>query len=104
MATKFKFPDPKACSVNKPAVFCNAERVLNLFNQEHEKPAQRISKRVREWFFEEAHGAGWNGVHFVPEVQSQHGAGCMLWVAQDRKNIKVTKTVLVLVNEEDGAD
>jgi hypothetical protein len=99
---KFKFPDSKDASANKPAVFCTAERVLNLYNQDNDKPAQRISKKVRGWFFEAAHDAGWTGVHFIPEVQSKHGAGCMLWVAQDRANIKITKAVLVLVsgNEE----
>jgi hypothetical protein len=101
MANKFKFPDAKSRSANKPAVFCTAERVLNLYNQENDEEAQRISKKVREWFFEEAHTKGWNGVHFIPEVQSQHGAGCMLWVAQDRTNIKVTKAVLVLASGSD---
>lgn len=98
---KFKFPDSKECSPNNPAVFCTAERVLNLYNQYHEKEAQRISKRVREWIFEQSHKQGWSGAHFIPEVQSKHGAGCMLWVVQDRTNIKVTKAVLVLVSGEE---
>jgi hypothetical protein len=95
---RFKFPDATSRSINKPAVFCKADRVLNLYNQENEKPAQRISRRVREWFFEEARKRAREGVHFIPEVQSQHGAGCMLWVAQDRANIKITKAMLVLVS------
>ena len=95
----FKFPKSKDRSPNQPAVFCTAERVLDLYNQRHEKPAQRISKKVREWFFEEAHKEGWSGVRFVPEVQSKHGAGCMLWVAQDRANVQIDEAVLVLVNE-----
>ena len=99
MATKFKFPDPNGCSANKPAVFCTAERVINLFNQAHPGvDAKKISKKVRAYMFEEAHKQGWTGVHFIPEVQSNHGAGCMLWVEQQRVNIKVTKAVLVLVN------
>ena len=96
--SKFKFPNSKARSPEKPAVFCTADRVLSLYNQDNNKPAKRISKKVREWFFNKAHLRGWSGVHFVPEVQSQHGAGCMLWVIQDRKNIKITKAVLVLVS------
>lgn len=95
---KFKFPDSNDASSNKPAVFCTAERVINLYNQEHDAPAHRISKKVRAWFFAAAQGKGWTGVHFIPEVQSMHGAGCMLWVAQDRTNITITKTVLVLVS------
>ena len=94
----FKFPKAKDRSQNEPAVFCTAERVLNLYNQAHKKEALRISKKVREWFFDEAHQEGWNGVHFVPEVQSKHGAGCMLWVEQNRANVKIDKAVLVLVN------
>lgn len=94
----FKFPKAKDRSPNEPAVFCTAERVLNLFNQAHQKPAQKISKKVREWMFDEAHQEGWSGVHFVPEVQSKHGAGCMLWVEQNRANVKINKAVLVLVN------
>ena len=102
MATKFKFPDPKSCSANKPAVFCNAERVINLYNQAHPlKPAQRISKKVRQYMFDTAHAVGWAGVHFIPEVQSQHGAGCMLWVLQAHVSTKVTKGVLVLVSNVD---
>ncbi|WP_431265807.1 hypothetical protein ACQ859_11000 [Roseateles chitinivorans] len=98
MASKFKFPDSKARSPNKPAVFCTAERVLKIYNQEHEKPAVKISKKVREWFFKTAHEKGWSGIHFIPEVQSQHGAGCMLWVEQDQSNIQVTAAVLVLAS------
>jgi len=93
---KFKFPDSKARSANKPAVLCPADRVLKLYNQAHALPAQRIAKKVRDWFFSEAHAKGWNGVHFIPEVQSQHGAGCLLWIEQIRVNIKITKTMLVL--------
>ena len=43
----FKFPKSKDRSPNQPAVFCTAQRVLDLYNQRHEKPAQRISKKVR---------------------------------------------------------
>ena len=38
-------------------------------------------------------------MHFVPEVQSKNGAGCMLWVAQDRANVQINEAVLVLVND-----
>ncbi len=101
---RFKFPDSKARSANDPATFCTAERVLNLYNQDNDKPAKRISKKVREWFFAMAHEKGWSGVHFIPEVQSQHGAGCMLWVEQDRTMIKITKAVLVLVSGSNGEE
>ena len=94
----FKFPKSKDRSPNEPAVFCTAERVLDLFNQEHEKRALRISKKVRNWMFDEAHKEGWSGVHFIPEVQSKHGAGCMLWVEQNRADVKINKAVLILVN------
>ena len=98
----YKFPKSKDRSPNEPAVFCTAERVLNLYNQANEQPAKKISKKVREWTFDQAHNEGWSGVHFVPEVQSKHGAGCMLWVEQDRANVQIDKAVLVLVNGTEG--
>ena len=101
VARRYKFPDPKARSAEKPAVFCIADRVLHLFNQDNDLHAQRISKKVRKWFFDKAHDQGWNGVQFIPEVQSLHGAGCMLWVEQNRAHIKITKTMLVLISSED---
>ena len=94
----YKFPRSKDRSPNQPAVFCTAERVLNLYNQENQKSAKRISKKVRVWIFTRAHTEGWSGVHFVPEAQSRHGAGCMLWVQQDRANVQIDAAVLVLVN------
>ena len=80
MATrKSKFPKSNERSPAKPAAICPAERVLKLFNDEHpQKPAVRISKTVRTWFEGKAHADGWDVVGFVPEVQSNHGAGAML--------------------------
>ena len=59
---RFKFPDSKSRPANSPAVLCPADRVLHLYNQDHETPAKKISKKVREWFFAEAHSKGWNEI------------------------------------------
>lgn len=80
MARPFKFPDPNDYPLKSPAVLCPADRVINLYNQANGLQAQRISQSVREWFYSSAHHAGWGGAHFLPEVQSNHGAGCILWV------------------------
>lgn len=76
MATKF--PKSAERSPAKPAAICPAERVLKLYNEANNAEAVRISKKVREWFEVEAHEDGWDVVGFVPEVQSQHGAGAVL--------------------------
>lgn len=95
---KFKFPTPASCKNNEGAVLCTAERILDLYNQETGKDAKRISKSVKKWFADEAPTHGWAGGHFLPEVQSGHGAGCVLFIPpkQVNINIKVTKTTLVL--------
>lgn len=96
MARNFKFPDPNDYPLKTPAVLCPADRVINIYNQETGEDAKRISKKVREWFFREAHANGWSGGHFLPEVQSQHGAGCILWIAAGKPKIPGTETMLVL--------
>lgn len=75
---KFKFPDPSDYPSKSPVVLCPADRVLALYNQDNEATAKRISKKVREWVTTIALENKWKGVHFLPEVQSNHGAGCLL--------------------------
>jgi hypothetical protein len=101
MGRKFKFPDPQSTRLKDRAVLCTAERILSIYNQSTGKNAQRISKRVKAWFAAETPKAGWAGVHFLPEVQSGHGAGCVLFIAPTQLDvtIKVTKTTLVLMAE-----
>jgi hypothetical protein len=97
----FKFPTPESCKLKDQAVLCTAERILALYNQATGKNAQRISKNVKQWFASQAPLHGWAGCHFLPEVQSGHGAGCVLFVPpqQVNVNIKVTETTLVLQAE-----
>ncbi len=102
----FKFPSPDDYKPAQPAVFCPAERVLNLYNQDSGEIGERIAKKVRIWFRARAHEAGWAGIHFLPEVQSNHGAGCVLWRPPQQINLQVvvTKQTLVLVDESDVND
>jgi len=101
MSAKFKFPTPKNCTLATPAVLCPAERVIGLYNQNSGKPAARIGKNVRRWFFVEAEKKGWAGVHFLPDVQSNHGAGCILWRAPEKIDVvvNITSKTLVLLAE-----
>ena len=98
---KIKFPTPRSCKLKDRAVLCTAERILTLYNQATGKDAKRISKNVKKWFASEALLQGWAGGHFLPEVQSGHGAGCVLFVPpqQINVNVKVTQTTLVLLAE-----
>ncbi len=97
----FKFPTPKSCKIKDRAVLCTAERILALYNQATGKSAQRITKNVKMWFAEEAPKHGWAGGHFLPEVQSGHGAGCVLFTPPQQVNvsIKIKNTTLVLEAE-----
>jgi hypothetical protein len=94
---RLKFPDPKDCKAKEPAVLCPAERVIGLYNQNSGSTAKRISKTVRAWFVTQALEAGWSGVHFLPEVQSENGAGCVLWPPPQQVNVTVTVTLQTLV-------
>lgn len=77
---KLKFPNPKKCRRQDIAVLCPAKRVIGLYNQDSGSTAKRIAKKVRAWFTAEAIKKGWAGVHFLPEIQSAYGAGCVLWL------------------------
>jgi hypothetical protein len=88
MAKDFKFPDPADYPPKSPVVICPAERVLNLYNQAHAgEEAKRTSKVVRAWFSENAHQQGWDGVHFLPEVQTNHSAGAVLLSPHGQKQM-----------------
>ncbi|PKN67155.1 MAG: hypothetical protein CVU57_04180 [Deltaproteobacteria bacterium HGW-Deltaproteobacteria-15] len=100
---KYKFPDPKTCKLKDRAVLCTAERILAIYNQSTGKDAKRISKSVKAWFATEAKKAGWAGGHFLPEIQSGHGAGCVLFISphQVDVSVNVTNATLVLVAEDE---
>ena len=106
MGRNLKFPNPNDRKLAKPAILCPAERVLNLYKQDSGDPAQRISKKVRDWFRNEAHKSGWGGVQFLDEVESNHGAGCVLWLSQQQVSLQVTSTTnqFVLYDETDADD
>jgi hypothetical protein len=85
----FKFPTPRSCKLKDRAVLCTADRIRALYNQETGKDAKRISKNVKKWFAAKAPSHGWAGAHFLPEVQSGHGAGCVLFVPPQQVNVNV---------------
>lgn len=105
MARAHKFPDPKDYPAKFPAVLCPSERVLDLYKQDSGDTAKRIAKKVKTWFTAEAHKLGWAGVRFLPEVQTHHSAGAILWQPPSMVNVQITVTqqTLVLAEAEDDA-
>ncbi|OQB79346.1 MAG: hypothetical protein BWX88_04881 [Planctomycetes bacterium ADurb.Bin126] len=106
VGAKLKFPKPKDYAAKNSTIMCPAERVLGLYNQDSGDSAQRIAKKVRAWFAGEAAKRGWAGVHFLKQVPSTHGAGCVLWQPPTQINISitVTKEILVLHAQTDGGE
>jgi hypothetical protein len=97
----YKFPTPATCKLKDRAVLCTAERMLALYNQSTGKDAKRIGKTVKKWFVGEAKKHNWAGGYFLPEIQTKHSAGCVLFIPpqQVNVNVKVSKTTLVLQAE-----
>lgn len=105
MAKDFKFPDPADYPPKHPVVICPAERVLNLYNQAHpNEPAQRTSKTVKEWFSTTATNEGWDGVHFLPEVQTSHSAGAVLLSPHGQKQMMPVANALLNQVDVPGED
>jgi len=94
---KLKFPTPESCRLKDCAVFCTAARVIDLYNQENQTKRKRITDTIKQWFATEATGHGWAGGHFLPEVQTKHGAGCVLFVPPNQVNVNVTVTEKTLI-------
>lgn len=96
-----KFPLPEDYRSKYPAVFCPAERILALYDQDSGDTAQRLAPKVKSWFRTQAYGKGWAGIHFMPAVQTNHGAGCAMWRPPQQVNVQVvvTKQTLVLVDD-----
>jgi hypothetical protein len=100
----FKFPTPKTCKLKDRAVLCTAERILALYNQEPGQTAKRISPSVKKWFSAQAPLHGWAGGHFLPEVATGHGAGCVLFIPPQQVNVKITVKSTTLVLEAESGD
>ena len=96
-----KFPCPDDYKPREAIVFCPAERILALYNQDSGDNAQRLAPKVKAWFRTRAYGHGWAGVHFMPAVQTNHGAGCAMWRPPQQLNVQVvvTRQTLVLVDD-----
>lgn len=102
MSKNFKFPDPNDYPQRFPAVLCPSDRALKLYNQDSGHSADRVAKKVKTWFSKEAHAMGWAGVRFLPEVQTLHSAGAILW-QRPKVQVAVTQEMLVLVEADDDA-
>jgi hypothetical protein len=103
MGRDHKFPNPHDCRPNDQAVLCPAERVLALYNQDSGDTAEKIAKKVRQWFIGKARSNGWAGVRFLKDVQSSHGSGCLLWIPPRVINVtvEVTQNILILSPQEE---
>jgi len=104
MGRNLKFPNPNDRKLSKPAILCPAERVLKLYNQDSGDTAQRIAEKVKDWFKTQAHKIGWGGVQFLDEVESDHGAGCVLWLSQQPVSSQMKNTTNQFVLYETDLD
>jgi hypothetical protein len=53
---------------------------MGLYEQSEKQKPRKINPTVKTWFRQEAlRTHGWSAAMFVPEVQTQHGAGCVLY-------------------------
>lgn len=94
---KLRFPSPGQCKRSNLAILCPAERVIGLYNQSHTRPAKKVAAKVRNWFTAEALKKGWAGLHFLPELPSGYGAGCVMWPTPLNLGAIITVTAHTLV-------
>jgi hypothetical protein len=97
MAPRIKFPAAAERSEKAPAALCSNERVVALYNQEHQTDAKRIAKNMREWFLKTAKERGWDSAVFLPDVETRHSCGCVLY-----KNLLPSVNINVFISGDDN--
>lgn len=101
----FTFPTPDKAKLKDHSVFCTSDRIIALYNQAHGTDRKRMTDTIKSWFAHEAQSNGWAGGHFLPEIQTGHNAGCVLFTPPNEVNVnvKVTKHTLILKAEDPDA-
>jgi hypothetical protein len=98
MARQLKFPVAAERSVKAPAALCRNERVVALYNQAHDTDAKRIAKNMRKWFVETAKKNGWDSAVFLPDVETRHSCGCVLY----KSSSQTVQISVFLTGDDDG--
>ena len=64
---KFVFPDPDDRSKNNPCIIIDNDKVLGLYNQDHEpeERMQKVTQKVQGWIKDRATELGWDNVKFA---------------------------------------
>lgn len=67
MARPYVFPDPDDRSKNDPSYIVSSQQVLGIYNQENDDQdeMQKVTKKVQDWFLEQAAARGWDDYHFA---------------------------------------
>ena len=102
MAKKLKFPSPGDVKGKEELAMIDADRILAIYNQDHpEKPAQRISEKVKGYLDGVAQGCGWAGTAFVKDAMTGHHAGLMLVMPQ--QTIQVSMNIVAVQGKKGDA-
>lgn len=67
MARKYIFPNPDNRSKNDPKKVVDSDKVLGIYNDSVEScdRMQKVTKKVQDWFIDEALNQGWDGAEFA---------------------------------------
>lgn len=81
---RYAFPTPVNTKSDPKAFFCSADRLLTLYNKQHNKNQKRLTNVVKDWFKDAAHQTGWSKVEFLADIQTGHTTGCMLCATRQK--------------------
>lgn len=97
----FKFPTPEKVKVSDRTVSCTSDYIINLYNQAHGTERVRMTDTIKSWFIAESQGSGWAGCHFLPDFQTGHSGGCVLFTPPREVNVNVLVNDRTLVLNAD---
>ncbi|MCL1125795.1 hypothetical protein [Shewanella surugensis] len=77
--TQYLFPTPESVSIDSIVFYCDAERVMSIYNKEHNSKRQKLTLPVQQWFINEARRCGWAQAEFIYNVvKSNTNKACLL--------------------------
>lgn len=86
---QYSFPTPENINAEGETFFCDAQRVISIYNKHNTSKREKLTSTIQRWFIDEAKRYGWAHAEFITCVQSNAKA-CLLVKHIIKENVYVS--------------